>query len=60
MGRKKVQTKAKSGAKIDVRLRIDEALQQRIQAAAEQEGNSVASFIRSAIVKELKRREGGD
>ncbi|MHC5538535.1 YlcI/YnfO family protein [Singulisphaera rosea] len=53
MGRKKVRTEDK----IDIRLRVDEDLHNRIQAAADQEGNSVAAFIRSAVVKELKRRE---
>lgn len=53
MGRKKMKT----DEKVDIRLRVDEELHQRIQAAADQEGNSVAAFIRSAIVKELKRRQ---
>ena len=53
MGRKKMKT----DEKIDIRLRVDGELQQRIQAAADQEGNSVAAFIRAAVVKELKRRE---
>lgn len=43
--------------RIDIRLRVDPELHRRIQAAADQEGNSVAAFIRSAVVKELKRRE---
>ena len=47
----------KTEEKIDIRLRVDGDLQQRIQAAANQEGNSVAAFIRSAVVKELKQRE---
>lgn len=57
MGRKKMKTEEK----IDIRIRVDEDLQQRIQAAADLEGNSVAAFIRSAVVKELNRRdsEGG-
>ena len=51
----------KTEEKIDIRIRVDEDLQQRIQAAADLEGNSVAAFIRSAVVKELNRRdsEGG-
>lgn len=57
MGRKKVKAKMKVEEKIDIRLRVDGDLHQRIQAAADQEGNSVAAFIRSAVVKELKRRE---
>lgn len=53
MGRKKMRT----AEKIDIRLRMDAKLQRQIQAAADREGNSVAAFIRSAVVKELKRRE---
>jgi uncharacterized protein (DUF1778 family) len=53
MGRKKV----KAEEKVDIRLRVDSDLHDRIQAAADQEGNSVAAFIRAAVVKELKRRE---
>jgi uncharacterized protein (DUF1778 family) len=52
MGRKKM-----TAEKIDIRLRVDAKLQKQIQAAADQEGNSVAAFIRSAVVKELKCRE---
>lgn len=53
MGRQK---KAETD-KIDIRLRVDGELHQRIQGAADQDGNAVAAFIRSAVVKELKRRE---
>jgi hypothetical protein len=53
MGRKKM----KAGAKVDVRLRMDGDLARRIHEAAESEGNSVAAFIRSAVVKELARRQ---
>ncbi len=56
MGRKKMKT----DDKVDIRLRMDGDLHQRIFDAAEQEGNSVAAFIRSAVVKELKRREKGN
>jgi predicted HicB family RNase H-like nuclease len=56
MGRKKMKT----DEKFDIRLRVDSELHQRIQDAADQEGNSVAAFIRAAVVKELKRREKGD
>jgi uncharacterized protein (DUF1778 family) len=54
MGRKK---KMQTQEKIDIRLRVDGDLHQRIQEAADAEGNSVAAFIRAAVVKELKRRE---
>jgi hypothetical protein len=53
MGRKKM----KVAEKIDIRLRMDGELQRRIQAAADQEGNSVAAFIRATVVKELNRRD---
>jgi predicted HicB family RNase H-like nuclease len=57
VGRKKAGGKMKVEEKIDIRLRVDSSLHARIQAAADQEGNSVAAFIRSAVVRELKRRE---
>lgn len=57
MGRKKM---TKTEEKIDIRLRVDEDLHKRIQTAADEEGNSVAAFIRSAVLKELKRRERDD
>jgi predicted HicB family RNase H-like nuclease len=60
MGRKKVQAKMKAGGKLDIRLRVDVELHGRIQAVADREGNSVAAFIRSAVVKELKRRDKED
>lgn len=53
MGRKKM----KANEKFDVRLRVDEALHRQLQGAADEEGNSVAAFIRAAVVKELKRRQ---
>lgn len=53
MGRKKM----KAEERFDIRLRVDGELHARIQEAADQEGNSIAAFIRAAVVKELKRRE---
>lgn len=53
-GAKKV---TKTEERIDIRLRVDGDLHQRIQVAADQEGNSVAAFIRAAVVKELNRRD---
>jgi uncharacterized protein (DUF1778 family) len=53
MGRKKMKTEEK----VDIRLRVDAEFQARVQAAADQEGNSVAAFIRTAIVEKLKRIE---
>jgi uncharacterized protein (DUF1778 family) len=53
MGRKKMKTEEK----IDIRLRVDSEFQQRVQAAADREGNSVAAFIRTAIVEKLTRIE---
>jgi uncharacterized protein (DUF1778 family) len=52
MGRKRM----KVSEKIDIRLRVDAELEAKIRAAAEEEGNSVAAFIRAAVLKELKRR----
>jgi predicted HicB family RNase H-like nuclease len=57
MGRKRA---VKTAEKFDIRLGVDEELHRRIQAAADAESNSVAAFIRSAVVKELKRRERED
>jgi predicted HicB family RNase H-like nuclease len=57
MGRKKVTPKMKTEERVDIRLRVDGELHERIQAAADQDGNAVAAFIRYAVVKELKRRE---
>jgi predicted HicB family RNase H-like nuclease len=59
MGRKKMKTAEKLEEKIDIRLRVDGELHGRIQAAADQEGNSVAAFIRTAVVEKLKRIERG-
>jgi predicted HicB family RNase H-like nuclease len=53
----KKKAKMKADVKFDIRLRVDDELHQRIQKAADQEGNSIAAFIRTAIVRELKRRE---
>lgn len=56
MGRKKVNAEVK----VDVRLRMDLELARRIQEAAVREGNSVAAFIRAAVVEKLDRLvEGG-
>jgi uncharacterized protein (DUF1778 family) len=54
MGRKKTP---KAEEKIDIRIRVDADLHQRIRNAADLEGNSVAAFLRSAVVRELNRRE---
>jgi uncharacterized protein (DUF1778 family) len=52
MGRKKM-----TAEKIDIRLRMDPKLEKQIRAAAEKEFTTVAAFVRSAVVRELKRRE---
>lgn len=54
MGRKKM---SKAGAKSDIRLRVEDDLRQRIEAAAAREGNAVAAFIRTAVVEKLERLE---
>jgi hypothetical protein len=53
----RAKARKKTEEKIDIRLRVDGSLHQRIQEAADREGNSVAAFIRSAVVRELNRRE---
>ncbi len=53
MGRKRMKTEEK----VDVRLRMDAALAERIESAAKAEGNSIAAFIRAAVVRELNRRD---
>jgi predicted HicB family RNase H-like nuclease len=55
--KKKAKAPMTIAEKVDIRLRVDPELHDRIQAAADQEGNAVAAFIRSAVVKELKLRE---
>jgi hypothetical protein len=57
MGRKKMKTEEKAEQRIDIRLRVDGDLHRRIQASADQESNSVAAFIRTAVVEKLKRIE---
>lgn len=58
MGRKKSPpVTTKPATKTDVRLRVDEPLRLRLEAAARAEGNPVAAFIRSTMVAELDRRE---
>jgi uncharacterized protein (DUF1778 family) len=51
--------KMKIEEKIDIRLRVDYDFHQRVQAAADHEGNSVAAFIRTAVAEKLKRIEKG-
>ena len=53
MGRKKMTAEQK---KVEVRLRVEPALHQRMLDEAKEEGNSIAAFIRTAVVNELKRR----
>lgn len=43
--------------RIDICLQVNGNLYRRIREAADQEGNPIAAFIRSAVAKELKRRE---
>jgi predicted HicB family RNase H-like nuclease len=55
MGRKKMTNEER----IDIRIRVDGDLHRRIQNAADQESNSIAAFIRTAVVEKLKRIEKG-
>lgn len=52
MGRKKSDK-----PKIDIRLRVGPDLHDRIAKAADRAGDSVAGYIRSAVVKELRKSE---
>jgi predicted HicB family RNase H-like nuclease len=54
MGRKKLSP---GDVKVEVRMRVDMELHRRIEMAAKEEGNSVAAYIRAAIVRDLKRRK---
>lgn len=51
---------AMKASKVDIRFQVDSALYHRIRYAADQECNSVATFIRAAVVRDLKRREKED
>jgi uncharacterized protein (DUF1778 family) len=53
MGRKKMKTEEK----VDIRLRMDAEQARLIQEAADEEGNSVAAFIRAIVMKEVNRRK---
>lgn len=55
--KRKGKKMVKTDERLDIRLRVDGELHERIRAAADAEGNSIAAFIRAAVVKELKRRE---
>jgi predicted HicB family RNase H-like nuclease len=53
MGRKKMKTVHK----FDIRLRVDEALHERIAKDAEEESLPVAAWLRTAAIEKLKRKE---
>jgi uncharacterized protein (DUF1778 family) len=53
MGRKK---KMKTGEKFDIRLRIDSDDHELIALEADLDDRSVASFIRTIVMKEVHRR----
>ena len=54
MGRKK---NVHTTEKIDIRLRVESAFHDRVKAVADAEQTTVAAYIRSLVVKDLKRRE---
>jgi hypothetical protein len=54
MGRKK---QMKTETKVEIRLRVDGDFFRRVQQLADEEGNSVAAFVRAVLARELKRRE---
>lgn len=60
MGRKKMKTTAPE--KLEVRMRVDADLMKQIQEVADENGLAVAAWIRSTVIRELKRirREEGE
>jgi hypothetical protein len=43
-------------ARVELIISLGVSLKHRIQAAADEEGNTVAAFVRTAVVEKLKRR----
>ncbi len=58
MAKKRAKHVTETETRMDIRLRVDSDLHDRIKAVADREGNSVAAFIRATVVRELDRREG--
>jgi predicted DNA binding CopG/RHH family protein len=54
MGRKK---KMKIEEKVELRMRLDSDLMERVKAVADDRGLAVAAWVRSTIIQELKRIE---
>ncbi len=54
MGRKKM---IKAEEKVELRMRLDSELMERIKAVADESGLAVAAWVRSTVIKELKRIE---
>lgn len=52
MGRKKMKT----DEKVDMRIRLDADLMEQIKTVADEDGLAMAAWVRSLILKELKRR----
>ena len=57
MGRKKM---SKVEEKVELRMRLDSDLMDRIKAVADESGLAVAAWVRSTIIRELKRIERED
>jgi hypothetical protein len=56
MGRKKVKPKTPADERIDIRLRVDGEFYRQIRAIAEAEKTTVAGYLRSLAVKDMKQR----
>lgn len=54
MGRKKLDE-----PKMEIRLRVDVVIYQRIQAIVSEDGNAISTFVRTAITEKLKRLDKG-
>lgn len=54
MGRKKM---TKTEEKVELRMRLDSELMERVKAVADESGLAVAAWVRSTIIRELKRIE---
>lgn len=57
MAKKKAGSKMNTEAKVDIRLRVDVEMERRIRAQAEADGNSVAAYIRRAVMQRVERDE---
>ena len=52
MGRKKM---VKTEEKVELRMRLDSDLMEQIKEVADESGLAVAAWVRSTVIRELKR-----